>query len=355
VGAVLTLFRSLVGRHLDDLAAQAQALGGSSLDREIRLDRVGGAGDELDRLVGALDTMRENLRREIATRQGAQAELTRLNVELERRVAERTAELSHANAALLVASQSKDAFFAGMSHELRTPLNAILGFSEALQEGIYGPVERRQRRALSTIEEAGRHLLSLINDILDLSKIGAGRLELEIEAVSIEGCCQASVRLVEEAARARRQGLEVRIAEDAVTVPADERRLTQVLVNLLGNAVKFTPEGGQVGLDVGLVDAGAAVCFTVWDRGVGIAARDLPRLFERFVQLDAGLGRLHGGTGLGLALARDLVELHGGTVAVESAPGEGSRFSVTLPLALGAPAVGAWAGSAPPGPLPSGS
>jgi CheY-like chemotaxis protein len=227
--------------------------------------------------------------------------------------------------------RAKTNFIATISHELRTPLNAILGLSEALQEEVYGPLNDRQRRSLHSIEESGRHLLELINDILDLAKIGAGKLELDLEPVSIETICQASLRLIKQIAH--KKGLSVAMTIDpAVTLlNVDARRLKQMLVNLLSNAVKFTPEGGSIGLEVVGDVARQAVDLTVWDTGIGIMHDQMTRLFQPFVQLDSRLARQYEGTGLGLALVYRMVELHGGSVAVTSEVDHGSRFTVALP------------------------
>ena len=258
-------------------------------------------------------------------------------------------ELRRANEALETASRAKDEFLAAMSHELRTPLNAVLGLSEALEEEVYGALSDKQRVTVRRIGESGRHLLALINDILDLSKIEAGRVELDLAPLSVDDVCRASVRLVLEAAQKKRLALSLRIRDGFSTVVADERRLKQILVNLLSNAVKFTPEGGQVGLEAALDREHRAMRFTVWDTGIGIAERDLGRLFLPFVQLDSKLSRQHAGTGLGLALVRRLVALHGGHVDVESTPAKGSRFTVLLPAAAeGVPVED----DAPPPPSP---
>ncbi len=227
----------------------------------------------------------------------------------------------------------KDEFLANMSHELRTPLHAVLGQAEAMSEGIFGPLTEEQRDSLRTIEESGRHLLSLINDVLDISKGNAGRLELELSSVPVDEVCQESLRLVRE--QARRKGVSVSYTREAAEerLWADRRRLRQVLINLLNNARKFTPEGGRIGLKVSSRQQGAELAFTVWDTGGGIAREDHQRIFEPFVQLDAGLARRHEGSGLGLALVRRLAELHGGRVELESEVGEGSRFTVVLPVA----------------------
>jgi len=251
--------------------------------------------------------------------------------ELERRVAERTADLSAANAELARAARLKDEFLASMSHELRTPLNAILGLSEALQEQVYGPLSARQFKSLRNIEASGRHLLTLINDILDVSKIGAGKLELEKTLVSVESVSRASLGLIKQPAHRKRLKISSSLDSAVRTIHADPRRLKQILVNLLSNAVKFTPEGGQIGLEVVGDAEGQAVHFAVWDTGVGIAPEGMERLFRPFVQLDSSLSRQHTGTGLGLVLVHRMAELHGGGVSVESEPGKGSRFTVSLP------------------------
>ncbi len=250
---------------------------------------------------------------------------------LARRVAERTADLSAANAELERAARLKDEFLASMSHELRTPLNAILGMSEALQEQVYGPMNENQLGSLRSIEESGRHLLALINDILDVSKIEAGKLELEIVPVQVESVCQASLRLIRQDAQRKRLRVHSSFDSGITTLRADERRLKQMLVNLLSNAVKFTPEGGEVGLEVVGDRANEVMQFTVWDTGIGIAQEDLGRLFRPFVQLDSSLSRQYSGTGLGLSLVYRMAELHGGGVAVESQAGNGSRFTLSLP------------------------
>jgi len=243
-------------------------------------------------------------------------------------------ELSAANTALMQTNRLKDEFLANMGHELRTPLNAILNLSGALSEGAYGPLNEKQLKSLRTVEDSGRSLTTLLNDILDLSKIMAGQLALQIETVPLEMICASSVRRIGPTAQMK--GVAVSLSADKAvqTVQADARRLVQILVNLLQNAVKFTPEGGSVGLEAGADPERSVVRFVVWDTGIGIAPEDLGRLFQPFVQLDAKLAQQHGGTGLGLALVKQLVELHGGSVSVESEQGHGSRFTVTLPLIL---------------------
>jgi PAS domain S-box-containing protein len=227
------------------------------------------------------------------------------------------------------ASKSKSEFLASMSHELRTPLNAILNISESLGEGVYGAVNEKQHHSLQTVAESGRHLLGLINDILDLSKIEAGKLDLIATQVPVRALCEASLRLVKEAALQRKQEVALEIGEGVESIEADERKLKQILVNLLSNASKFTPRGGHFGLQV--IQNTGVITFTVWDTGIGISPDDVKKLFQPFVQLDSKLSREYAGTGLGLSLAQRLAVLHQGHIDVESTPTLGSRFTVTLP------------------------
>jgi signal transduction histidine kinase/ActR/RegA family two-component response regulator len=258
-------------------------------------------------------------------------ELARELEELRRQAAERTADLRVADTELARASRLTDEFLAGMSHELRTPLTAILGMSEALQGEVFGTLNEQQLVYVRTIEESGRLLLALINDILDISRIEAGKLALCISSVPVSALCKATLALVRQAAEEKRLTLSCSIDETLTTVEADERRLQQMLVNLFNNAIKFTPEGGEVGLDVTRDGVREAVDLTVWDTGVGIPREDMARLFKPFTQLDGSLSRQHPGTGMGLALVFRLTEQHGGGVALESEVGKGSRFTVSLP------------------------
>ncbi|NTW97498.1 MAG: response regulator, partial [Oscillochloris sp.] len=239
--------------------------------------------------------------------------------------------LRRANAELARAGRTKDEFLANMSHELRTPLNAILALSETLQEQITGPLNERQMTSLYHIESSGRHLLALINDILDISKVEAGRLELQMDIVEVAEVCQASLVFVKELALKKSVKVGLQLNDPMAEMEVDSRRLKQMLVNLLSNAVKFTPNNGQVRLEVKVDAAAEVIDFRVRDTGIGMAPEDIVRLFQPFLQLDSSLSRNHEGTGLGLALVRRLAELHGGSVTVESTPGQGSCFTITLP------------------------
>ncbi|MDZ8186428.1 MAG: PAS domain S-box protein [Nostoc sp. ChiSLP02] len=242
-------------------------------------------------------------------------------------------QLIHTNIELARATRLKDEFLANMSHELRTPLNAILGMSEGLQESVFGSINERQVKAIATIERSGRHLLELIDDILDLSKIQSGKLELQLSEVSVRSLCDASLAFVKQMALKKNIRLNTQVYGNIGSIQADDRRLRQVLINLLSNAVKFTPEGGSVTLEVVVEKAGKTgenLCFYITDTGIGIAAEDIGKLFQPFIQLDSSLNRQYSGTGLGLALVQQIANLHGGTVSVSSQIGEGSCFSVRI-------------------------
>ena len=245
------------------------------------------------------------------------ANVNRMNDELRRLYTE-----------LEAASRHKSEFLANMSHELRTPLNAIIGFSQVLRDEMVGSVNPKQAEYLDDITSSGNHLLSLINDVLDLSKVEAGQVELQVHPFSLREALERGVVMVRE--RATEEGVRVAFAADPEVdvVDGDERRIKQVIFNLLSNAVKFTPAGGEV--DVSATRVNGEVRVSVADTGPGIAPEDRDRIFEEFQQSESGVG-LREGTGLGLALSKRFVELHGGRIWLESEPGRGSTFTFALP------------------------
>ena len=251
--------------------------------------------------------------------------------DLELRVAERTGALNHTNAELEHANRAKDEFLANMSHELRTPLNSILGLTESLLEQRRDPLTADQQNSLENISSSGHHLLELINDVLDLSKIEAGKLDHYPQIVNIDMLCRSSLSFVNSLAAKKSITVTYHNPVSEANVFADPRRLKQILVNLLTNAVKFTPEGGQVTLAAQIDAEQDLVEFSVTDSGIGIAPQDLRHLFQPFVQVDSRLNRQFEGTGLGLALVHKLTDMHGGSVDVESQVGSGSRFTITIP------------------------
>ena len=221
-----------------------------------------------------------------------------------------------------------------MSHELRTPLNAIIGFSEVLGEKLFGDLNDKQAEYTDDILTSGRHLLSLINEILDLSKVEAGRMELELATFDLPLAIDNARTFVRE--RATRHGitLDVDLDERLGDFLGDERKIKQILLNLLSNAVKFTPEGGRIGINAR--QSNGSVEISVTDTGVGIAPEDQPTIFEEFRQVGSDYAHKIEGTGLGLTLAKKFVELHGGRIWVTSKPGEGSTFAFTLPISAAA-------------------
>ncbi|MGD1951072.1 MAG: PAS domain S-box protein [Leptolyngbyaceae cyanobacterium] len=244
-------------------------------------------------------------------------------------------QLRFTNEELMRATRLKDEFLANMSHELRTPLNAILGMAESLQEQVFGQLYEQQVKPLEMIRRSGNHLLELINDILDLAKIESGQVELALKPTTIVPLCQSSLDFIQQQANQKHIQVKAQFPSCALNVSIDERRIRQVLINLLSNAVKFTPEGGHVTLTVNLLrqspEMNHSLHIAISDTGIGIEPKHISKLFEPFIQLDGALNRKYSGTGLGLALVKRIVELHGGDVGVTSQIGKGSCFTVVLP------------------------
>ncbi|MHB8799624.1 MAG: PAS domain-containing sensor histidine kinase [Thermoanaerobaculia bacterium] len=266
--------------------------------------------------------------RDISERRRAEEELARHREHLEELVASRTAELAVERDRAEAADRLKSAFLATMSHELRTPLNSIIGFTGVLLKGLGGPLTEEQSRQLGMVKSSAQHLLVLINDVLDLSKIEAGQLRMSFTPFSPKDAVDDCLRALAPAAERKGLSLVAEVDPGTGTILSDRRRVEQVLLNLVSNAVKFT-EAGSV--TVSAAREGAWVVTRVRDTGIGIAAADLPNLFRPFQQLESGLTRRFEGTGLGLSICRRLVEMLRGEITVESAPGKGSTFSFRLP------------------------
>jgi signal transduction histidine kinase len=316
VATSVLLARRLV-RPIESIQAAAAKIGSGSLNQRIEIP----SNDELGALAEEFNRMAARLRESYSG--------------LEQKVEERTRELASAlsqldekSRELEAASRHKSEFLANMSHELRTPLNAIIGFSQVLAEKLFGEINEKQEEYLEDILTSANHLLALINDILDLSKVESGQVELEVAPFSLREALERGVVMVRE--RAQKDGVEIALAANSGVdvVTGDERRIRQVIFNLLSNAVKFTPAGGAV--DVRATQVDGEVRVSVTDTGPGIAADDHERIFEQFQQTEAGVEQREG-TGLGLALSKRLVELHGGRIWVDSEPGKGSTFVFTLP------------------------
>jgi len=280
----------------------------------------------------------EQLQQELRDRQQTQQYLTEINH-----------RLAVSNEELARATRLKDEFLANMSHELRTPLNAILGMTEGMQEQVFGNISSAQIKALQTIERSGSHLLELINDILDVAKIESGQIDLEYSTISVEAFCLSSLTFIKQQALKKNIQLEIKLSPNLPEVNVDERRIRQVLINLLNNAVKFTPEGGCITLEASCqflpndseesaitnpqteLVVSRYLSIAIIDTGIGISPENISKLFQPFIQIDSALNRQYQGTGLGLALVKRIVEMHGGRVMLTSEVGMGSCFTVILP------------------------
>ena len=299
--------------------------------------------DEVGELVDAFNGLLAEIERRKSEQEAAAAdkdrevvERMRLNEELERRVQMRTAQLQESNNDLIAATReaenanrAKSEFLSNMSHELRTPLNAILGYTEMMVDGLYGDMPEKAQTVLERVQSNGRHLLGLINDVLDLSKIEAGQLVLTIEDYSVADMVATVMSATESLARTKGIALGSAVAPGLPMGKGDARRLTQVLLNLVGNAIKFTDQGS---VEIRGAAVGSNFELSVVDTGFGIAPEDQAKIFEEFQQVDNSSTRKKGGTGLGLSISRKIVELHGGAITVTSEIGKGSIFKVTIPV-----------------------
>ena len=267
--------------------------------------------------------------RDVTDRRKAEDHLRSIQEQYNQELAERNQELAERNVQIERANRLKSEFLASMSHELRTPLHTVIGFSELLEEESQGPLNEKQKRFIDHIHRDSLHLLELINDILDLSKIESGRLELRPEVFDLAGLLEECLRSIRPQAVTR--GLDIGLGQTAsVALEADRLRVKQVLMNLLSNAVKFTPQGGKIRVEARLEGPNAEI--TVTDTGIGIPATEHESVFDKFYQVSATTKGVREGTGLGLAITRHLIEEHGGTIRLKSEVGKGSSFTFTLPL-----------------------
>ena len=316
IATSVLLARRLV-RPIESIQAAAAKIGSGALDQRIEIpshDELGALAEEFNRMAARLEESHANLEQKVQERT--------------RELGTALGELDEKSRELEAVSRHKSEFLANMSHELRTPLNAIIGFSQVLREQLFGEANEKQKEYLDDILSSGNHLLALINDVLDLSKVEAGQIELEVAPFSLREALERGVVMVRE--QAMNDGVQVALATapDVDIVTGDERRIRQVIFNLLSNAVKFTPAGGAV--DVRARHLNGEVRVSVADTGPGIAPEDHERIFEEFQQTEAGIEQREG-TGLGLALSKRLVELHGGRIWVDSEFGKGSTFVFALP------------------------
>ena len=335
----VAITKRYISRPLLQLQISATSIARGDLEASIEIS----GRDEIGTLARDLNAMRESIKRLFEELRESYEKLEEHGRTLEHRVEERTAELKHATsaaqearAAAEEANQAKSQFLANMSHELRTPLNAVLGYTELIQDNIYGDVPEKIREVVGRIDHNGRHLLNQINDVLDLAKIEAGELTISLSDYSIVDIVNGVNSDVGSLVAEKNLTLNAIVPPDLPMGLGDHRRIYQVLLNLVGNAIKFTDEG-EVSIRVSASDGEFHVA--VADTGIGISEADQAEILNEFYQADNSSTRAHGGTGLGLAIAKRMVELHGGRLWIESTLGEGSTFSFSLPIRVAQDAV----------------
>jgi signal transduction histidine kinase len=325
------------------LTQSAARMAQGQIDQEISVD----SRDEIGTLATTYNEMAQALKRTLDERMRVATELRDLNRSLEDRIRERTSQLEETNRQLAQESRHKSQFLANMSHELRTPLNAILGFTELILDEIYGKVPNQLRESIEDIHTNGRHLLRLINDVLDLSKIEAGQMQLDLSEYSVQSLIDSAISATRSLAAEKRLELVSRVAEDLPPALGDSKRITQILMNLVGNAIKFTPGGGHITVTAHPISSSEflvsstqpellksidSIEISVADTGIGIPAEELKSIFSEFRQVDSSITREYGGSGLGLSIAKRLVEMHGGSIWAESQIGKGSIFYFRIPI-----------------------
>ena len=319
-GLLFGMDRTII-KPLGEFTSTVLKMGSKNLSTRVNIVR----NDEIGKLATSFNQMADNVEK-------SYRELEKAHDELEDKVKERTRLLEEAKETADIANRAKSDFLSGMSHELRTPLNAVLGFSQVLQEQYFGKLNEKQADYIKDILDSGRHLLSLINDILDLSKIESGKMELELSSVRIEELIKNSLVMIKEKALIHGINLDICTQDlDNLEIMADERRLKQIMFNLLSNAAKFTPDGGDIVIE-GRIKYNNLIV-SVSDTGIGLSSEDREKVFEEFYQASGGKTSKTPGTGLGLPLTKSIIEMHGGRIWADSnGLGKGSRFTFTLPI-----------------------
>ncbi|MBI5893352.1 MAG: PAS domain S-box protein, partial [Deltaproteobacteria bacterium] len=321
--------------HVSNYETRLMTKNGNPIDISLTISHIRNSKGDIIGTVGISKDITEDksIRKEI---QNKNRELKELNENLEKRIFERTMELENANKELERSNKLKSHFIASMSHELRTPLNSVIGFSDILLSGTFGELNEKQTRYVTNVLNSGRHLLQLINSILDLARIEAGKMHMEYNQISVAGIVDEVMHIIQPIAHKKDIGLGIKNTVGEISITADEIMFKQILYNLLTNAIKFTPNNGKVTVslemsDGEIINRQECLKVSVIDTGVGIKLEDKERIFGQFEQAEGAKSREHGGLGLGLALTKSLVEMHGGRIYVESEVNKGSTFTFIIP------------------------